>query len=222
MGRKFQDSGIKTQSKEIINIRILHIVMQTKQFSTYLENKHVRALVDVMIFAGIIIFFHLLWWNGGLHKLLLNSFAFMETERFLAWNAFIPSSWLIDHILGIDIRTVDRIMYFPNNNAIEINGTCSGLKQFYQWTILMLLFPGPWKKKLWFIPMGLLIIHIVNILRIVILAIIMNWNPEVWKFSHDWILRPFFYIVIFSMWMVWEERFRLPALKGRKLMGKNG
>lgn len=188
--------------------------MQTKnKLSTYLENQHVRALVDVAIFAIIIIFFHLLWWNGGLHKLLLHSFAFKETESFLARIVFLPSAWITEHIFRIDIRTIDEIMYFSNNRAVEVNGTCSGLKQFYQWTILIVLFPGPWKKKLWFIPTGILVIHIVNILRIAILAAIMNWNPEVWKFTHDWILRPFFYVVIFAMWMIWEEKYRLPALK---------
>jgi exosortase/archaeosortase family protein len=194
--------------------------MQTKnKLSIYLENQHVRALVDVLIFAIIIIFFHLLWWNGGLHKLLLRSFAFKETEYLMTRIVFAPSAWIVNHILGIEIRTIDAIMYFSNNKAIEVNGTCSGLKQFYQWTLLMILFPGPWKKKLWFIPMGILIIHIVNVLRIVILAVIMNWNPDVWKFSHDWILRPFFYVVIFTMWMVWEERFRLPSLARKRRTG---
>lgn len=193
--------------------------MLRKQISILLENQHLRALVDVMIFAVIIVFFHFLWWDGGLHKLLLSSFAFKETEHFMAQIVFAPSAWFVDNILGIEIRTIDEIIYFSNNKAIEVNGTCSGLKQFYQWTILMILFPGPWKQKLWFIPMGIVVIHIVNILRIIILAVIMNWNPEVWKFSHDWILRPFFYVVIFAMWMVWEERFRLPAL--RKKQGKN-
>lgn len=190
--------------------------MLKKQFSTYLENQHVRALVDVMIFAIIIVFFHFLWWDGGLRNLLLNSFAFNETEIFMTQIVFAPSAWIIENILGIDIRTIDTTMYFTNNKAIEVNGTCSGLKQFYQWTILMILFPGPWKQKLWFIPMGIIVIHIVNILRIVILAIIMIWDPEVWKFSHDWILRPFFYVVIFAMWMVWEEKFRLPALERKR------
>jgi len=193
--------------------------MLKKQFSTYLENQHVRALVDVMIFALIIIFFHFLWWDGGLHKLLLHSFAFQETEAFMARIVFAPAAWIVDHILGIEIKTIEAIMYFSNNTAMQVNGTCSGLKQFYQWTVLMVLFPGPWKKKLWFIPMGIVVIHIVNILRIVVLAVIMNWDPEVWKFSHDWILRPFFYVVIFAMWMVWEEKFRLPALERKRREG---
>ena len=190
--------------------------MKKNKISTYLENQHIRALVDVMIFAIIIIFFHFLWWQGGLHKLLLTTFAFQETENFMAWMGFYPSAWIVDNILGIETKSIERILYFSNGSSVEIDGTCSGLKQFYQWTILMVLFPGPWKKKLWFIPTGIVVIHAFNILRIIILYLIMNWNPEVWYFSHDWILRPFFYVVIFTMWMVWEEKFRLPALERKR------
>ncbi len=181
-----------------------------------INNQHLRALLDVMIFALIIVFFHFLWWQGGLFKLLRTSFAFHETQLFMARIVFAPSAWIVENVLGIEIKTIGTTLYFQNLKGVEVNGTCSGLKQFYQWAILMILFPGPWKKKLWFIPLGIVIIHLVNILRIVILSVIMHNNPDIWHFSHDWILRPFFYVVIFAMWMVWEEKYRLPALRKKR------
>ena len=193
--------------------------MQKSKLSTYLENQHIRALVDTAIFGLIIIVFHFLWWNGGLHNFLLRSFAFRETEQFLVGIVFGPSAWIVDHILGLETKTIDTTLYFTNNSSVQVSGTCSGLKQFYQWIILMVLFPGPWKKKLWFIPMGIVVIHLFNVLRIIILDLIMSWNPQVWNFSHDWILRPFFYVVIFGMWMIWEEKFRLPSWQ-RKMAKK--
>jgi len=69
-----------------------------------------------------------------------------------------------------------------------------------------MLFPGPWKKKLWFIPLGIAIIHLTNVLRIVGLAIVMNNWPWHFNFSHDLIFRPIFYVVIFALWLIWVER----------------
>jgi exosortase/archaeosortase family protein len=72
----------------------------------------------------------------------------------------------------------------------------------------MILFPGSWKKKLWYIPLGILVLHIVNIFRIVILSVVVvNW-PRNWDFIHESIMRPFFYVVIFAMWVLWVERIR--------------
>lgn len=78
----------------------------------------------------------------------------------------------------------------------------------------MTFFPGPWKHKLWFIPLGLIIIHLVNVFRISGLAYYLKYTPpqEYWEFSHDYIYRPFFYVVMFALWIWWVEKI-LPKKK---------
>ena len=181
-------------------------------YTSFIKKYKLQPIVDVAIFAVIIIFFHYIWWHG--FKSFLQSFAaFNQVEAFLAHQVYLPSAWIVENILNYPITTNDstNTLFFPNHGYIVVEGSCSGLKQFYQWTILMLLFPGPWKKKLWFIPAGLLVIHIVNILRIVILSIVVVHWPQQWDFIHMWILRPFFYVVIFGMWVVWVEKVRIRA-----------
>ena len=72
----------------------------------------------------------------------------------------------------------------------------------------MTFFPGPWKHKAWFIPLGLVVIHLVNIFRISGLSILLIYFPEHWQFTHDYIWRPFFYVVMFLLWVWWVEKFR--------------
>ena len=181
-------------------------------YSSFVTKYKLQPIVDVAIFAIIIVFFHFLWWNG-LKAFLKDFMAFRQTEAFLAHQIFLSSSWVVENILSYPIKTLNNTLYFANDGYVTVEGSCSGLKQFYQWTALIILFPGPWKKKLWYIPMGLLVIHIVNILRIVTLSVITVHWPEQWDFIHLWVLRPFFYVVIFAMWVIWEEKFRLPALR---------
>ena len=33
-------------------------------------------------------------------------------------------------------------------------------------------------------------------------------NILTWNFAHMWVLRPFFYVVIFTEWLVWVQYFR--------------
>jgi len=174
-----------------------------------LISKHkLQPLVDVMLFTIIIYSFHWLWWSGGL-KHFLKAFAFFsETEEFLAHQVFLPAAWITEHVLRYPIKAMDNTLYFANHGYVAVEGACSGLKQFYQWTVLMILYPGPWKKKLWYIPLGLLVIHLNNILRIVILSVVVVHWPQHWDFIHLWILRPFFYVVIFALWVVWVEKLK--------------
>lgn len=179
------------------------------------ENK-LQPILDIFIFAIIIYGFHLLWWNGGLKHVLSQFAAFKETEEFLAHQVFVPAAWFVKHIIGYDIKTSSNTLYFPNNGYITVEGSCSGLKQFYEWVMLMLLFPGPWKHKLWYIPLGIIVIHIENILRIIILSVVLMHWPDHWDFIHMWIMRPIFYVVIFLLWLIWEEKFRSKNIRSKK------
>ncbi len=178
----------------------------------FIQKHKLQPAIDVLFFAIIIYFFHWLWWSGGL-KHFLEEFAFFsETEQFLAHQVFLPAAWLVENLLHYP--AVDNTLYFARNSYVAVEGACSGLKQFYEWTVLMILFPGPWRKKLWYIPLGLIVIHINNIIRIVILSVVVIHWPQHWDFIHMWILRPFFYVVIFALWVVWVERLKV---KKRKL-----
>lgn len=178
-----------------------------QEYISFVKKYKLQPIVDVAIFSIITIFFHYLWWHG-LKSFLMNFMAFQQMEGFLAHQVFLPSAWIVENILAYPIKTLDNTLYFANNGYVAVEGSCSGLKQFYQWTVLMILFPGPWKKKLWYIPMGLLVIHLVNIFRIVTLSVIVVHWPQNWDFIHEWILRPFFYVVIFAMWVMWVEKIR--------------
>ena len=182
--------------------------MNNNFIKNILKKERIQPVFDVIIFAIIIYGFHLLWWNAGLKHFLNQYAAFKETENFLAHQVFLPSAWFVKHVIGYDINTINNTLYFPNNGYIAVEGACSGLKQMYQWITLMLLFPGPWKHKIWFIPSGLIVIHFQNILRIIILSIVLMHWPAYWDFIHLWILRPFYYVVMFVLWVFWVERFK--------------
>lgn len=171
-----------------------------------LINGKYKSLIEVGIFAVITLVFHYLWWHG-LKSFLLDFAAFKDMEAWLAHQVFVSSAWIVEDVLNYNISTEGNTI-FIDKGYVAVLGSCSGLKQFYQWTVLMLLFPGPWKHKLWFIPSGIIVINIVNILRIVILSLIVVYWPQQWDFIHEWVLRPFFYVVIFAMWVIWVEKVR--------------
>ena len=174
-------------------------------------------VVDIALFAIITYTFHVLWWDFAQ---FIKSFTFVNaTADWLAGQVYIVSLWINRNLLGMHITTEDpNTMWFSNGGYVAVEESCSGLKQFYQILVLFILFPGPWKHKLWFIPMSIVIMHIVNILRIVILSVMVLWKPEYWDFVHEWVLRPGFYVVIFLLWVWWVEGFRVK--RGRAERGE--
>jgi len=169
-------------------------------------------VVDVALFALITYGFHLVFRYFAKEIMLLPFVG--EANLWLTDVVYEISLWINVNILGFHI-TVEpgNTMWFSNGGYITVNSSCSGLKQFYQVFVLFVLFPGPWKHKLWFIPLGFVIMFLTNIFRIISLSVILLWKPEHWDFSHDWILRPFFYVVLFALWVWWVEGFLRKVLR---------
>lgn len=168
------------------------------------------------------------FYDVGLFILLIFSFHFI----YLGWQAidfwpvrpyvddlfqyassllFDQSCNILENVLGIDIITIDRSIGIMNNEGrysfVTVAPECTSLKQWLHWLFLMLLFPGPWKHKLWYIPLGLVIIEWVNVVRITGILLLMRPFPNSFSFSHDYLFKTLFYFVIFLMWVLWTELF---------------
>jgi exosortase family protein XrtF len=171
------------------------------------------VLKDVVIFIIITLTIHYsyrFWSNSTNYWPVENVMNQAHDE--MTQIVFDQSVWIIDHVLRIPITTRDRTMLFEDSSFITINHGCSGLKPILQFVLLMLLFPGPWKHKAWFIPMGIVIVHLTNLFRITGLSVVTITVPEYWDFAHDNLFRPFFYVVIFLLWVWWVEKFRATSV----------
>lgn len=167
-----------------------------------------RFLKDSLLFFILILGFHFLFrfWAYHLNYWPLDA-EITQVSGLLANIVFRNSSWILKHLTNYSFSLRGNSI-FVGNGFVGVNEGCSGLKQFLQWIVLMVFFPGPWKHKLWFIPSGLVVLHLVNIFRISALSALLLYLPEHWKFMHDWIFRPFFYVVMFVMWVLWVEKFK--------------
>jgi exosortase/archaeosortase family protein len=180
-----------------------------KRSKDLIKRKKLQPLIDVFIFimVTVVIHFSYRYWANQLHYFPINEFI-SKTHAYLSGRVFIESSWIVQNMLGMEVSVSDKTIFWANQGYIKITYGCSGLKQMIQFSLLMLVFPGPWKHKLWFIPLGILIVHITNLFRIVGLGVVIVTIPDYWDFSHDYVFRPFFYVVIFGLWIFWVEKIK--------------
>lgn len=168
------------------------------------------AVADVIIFSAITYGFHLFWrtFTGDIHAIdWFNDLAVWLSDR-----VFEQAVWVNRHIFGLEMVFPEyNTLVIPDQGYVHVNISCSGLKQFFQAIVLFLLFPGPWKHKLWYMPLSIVVMHAMNVFRIVALSLTIIIAPRHWDFTHDWIVRPMFYVVLFLLWVVWVEYFRNPA-----------
>ncbi len=176
------------------------------------NDKKYQSYFDVGLFFVLIFSFHFLftYWNEGLDYWPIKGLI----DKLFAWASailFNQSTWVLDNIFRMDFFTKDQTIWFLNNegtySGVTVAPECTSLKQWMHWLFLMLIFPGPWKHKAWYIPCGLVIIELTNIVRIVGISLFLKPFPHHFALAHDVIFKIMFYVVIFLMWMIWNDYF---------------
>lgn len=89
---------------------------------------------------------------------------------------------------------------------IRVGASCNGLELLVLFAIFIICYPGPLKSKAWFIPFGLLIIHVLNIARNYILTLMEIHKSPYFEFFHRYVFIFVVYGVIFLLWMWWANQ----------------
>jgi exosortase/archaeosortase family protein len=176
-----------------------------KRLNSFLDRHRLWILKDIALFVVILFGFHFFY------NILLRPLITMDGYNFvwiyLQQLLYRHSTWVMEHIFGWAFMREGYHIVFPGHGSIIVDESCSATKWLLHFLVLMLIFPGPWKHKLWFIPLGLIVVHLISISRIVGLSAVFRYNPESFDFFHDYVFRPFFYSMLFLIWVIWLEVF---------------
>lgn len=104
---------------------------------------------------------------------------------------------------------VAKIIDYPYSHGVWIGEPCNGIKVFGLFAIFILSFKGHIKRKIIFIPIGIAILHFLNISRIAILTYISATNPYILDFNHNITFQLFIYGSMLALWYLWITKFSL-------------
>ena len=109
-----------------------------------------------------------------------------------------------------------KILNYPFSHGVWIGEPCNGIKIFGLFTIFIIAFDGSFNNKLWYIPLGILILHFLNIIRISVLTYISAVNPFILDFNHNITFQLIIYTAMLGMWYLWILKFSSFKLNEKK------
>ena len=168
-------------------------------FSSLIKNKLVRFILTSFFLFIFWFVLYDLWLHpqGGVDTFIINIIVHNSDWLLsLMGSATIPTD-----ILGEAIRTVG----IDGSHGVWIGDPCNGLTLFVLFSGFVLAYPGPILRKLWFIPLGILTIHILNVIRVTALAMIQHFYPEYLEFNHTYTFTILVYSYVFYLWYVWSN-----------------
>ncbi len=173
---------------------------------------------------------------SSLFKNPFSRFLIVSTTLYLSWYFFyefylkdhsLIDEWVIDSLVNLGEGFLKLIGYpitdyadglyrvhfgVAGSKGVTIGAPCDGIVLFALFIVFIISYPGPIKHKLWFLPAGLVFIHLINVLRVSALALIVYHKQDWFSFNHDYTFTLIVYAIVFGLWWIWITKFSKPKV----------
>lgn len=90
--------------------------------------------------------------------------------------------------------------------SVFVGAQCDGLVLYALLAGFVLAYPGPARRRLWFIPLGIAGLWLLNIVRIIALALNYKYSPETFEFDHHYAFNSVAYAALGGLWLLWTRQ----------------
>lgn len=98
-----------------------------------------------------------------------------------------------------------KLMTSDGKGLLVFEG-CNGINVMIVFIAFMVAFGGRWVSMTWFVPVSLVVIHIANISRLVLLYFVNLYYQPQFYFFHKYFFTAILYVIVFLLWMVWIKK----------------
>jgi exosortase family protein XrtF len=103
---------------------------------------------------------------------------------------------------------------FKPTTALKYNGItiiavfegCNSINVMIVFIVFIISYSGSIKSMIKFIPLGLVIIYMMNLLRVTVLFWVAYYFPNKLYFFHKYLFTAIIYLVVFGLWYEWIRR----------------
>lgn len=102
------------------------------------------------------------------------------------------------------VTSYDNVIQSTANSfGVAIMPGCNGVEAIIILIAAMLAFPAPWKAKLIGLVVGAVAVQAVNLLRIISLFYLGQWNMKAFEFAHLYLWQALIMLDVLVVWLLW-------------------
>jgi len=109
-------------------------------------------------------------------------------------------------LAGYELMQYERVIIIEGTRGIRIADLCLGIAPMVIFTGFILAYGNNRRAKLWFIPMGLVVIYMTNVARLLALTLVQAHYNKFFDMAHDYVYVTLTYGFIFVMVMWWMNK----------------
>ena len=154
-------------------------------------------------------------WFISYHLIYGITFANTEYDILTSFSVVLAkqANFLLDSLgfeTSVEIHgdmVVSKILKYKHQHGVWIGEPCNGIKIFGVFSIFILCLGSRWIYKLIYIPIGIFILHLLNVMRVASLTYIAAVNPMILDFNHNITFQIIIYSAMLLLWLFFIRKF---------------
>src|SRR5512140_2250987 len=103
-----------------------------------------------------------------------------------------------------NVAVFGRVLQSTRNAfGVSIEAGCNGVEAALILACAMIAFPAPWKYRLVGIAIGLVAVQALNVLRVITLFYVGQWNERAFEWAHLYLWQALVMLDVLIVWLVW-------------------
>jgi exosortase/archaeosortase family protein len=102
--------------------------------------------------------------------------------------------------------TQPSLLLLNGQPSVIVGTPCDGLVLYALLAGFVVAYPGPARRRLWFIPLGIAALWLLNVVRIIVLALNYRYSPETFEFDHHYAFNAVAYAALGGLWLLWTRQ----------------
>lgn len=121
------------------------------------------------------------------------------------WTALLAtiSAWLIGLFDPAVIAHGKVLLHGASGQGVSIEAGCNGIEACIILVAAVLAFPSGWRMKLAGIVLGFVAIQGINVLRVITLFYLVEWDRAWFEFAHLYLWQALIMLDVLVVWLVW-------------------
>ncbi len=127
----------------------------------------------------------------------------LRLDEYYTGGVVYLSRYLID-LIQIPVTAQGAFLHL-SNAIMEVKFGCNGLEAILLFTAAVLAYPASWKARLLGVILGSIFLQFFNLIRIAILAWVLEYHPTVFPIMHEYITQSIMIAIAFVAFLIYLQ-----------------
>ncbi len=168
-------------------------------FARYKNQKIIRFATHLCLLAfAWVCFYHFFRYSIWVNY-------FYEYATYYLTKSYLYTAQFILNVLQYQTHVHDKVLEIVGSQGVLLDRGCLGRNVMAAFVAIILAFPGKIVSKSWFTPLGLIILHASNSIRIAALTLSFYYYPG-HNFDDHALFNNIIYLIVFLLWVLWFSK----------------